>query len=177
MLDGSSKIQLRIANINDCDRIFEWRNDPDSRKNSLNVEELVYEDHCVWFSNATAEIDRIFYIGELGGRPFGLVSYQILENQDVRNGTARREIMVSVNLDPAARGKRMACPLLVKADRMVTSYCLSENGQQFAASSRIVAIIRKTNIASLRTFASAGYQADEEEQSATAIKFVKEMQK
>ena len=175
MREESSIIQLRIANIADCDRLFEWRNDPAARKNSFNVEELVYEDHCVWFSNAIAEVGRIFYIGETGGNAFGVVSYRASENQDVHDGATGREIIVSVNLDPAVRGERLACPLLVKADRMVMSHCLSENSGQFSASSKIVAIVKKTNTASLRTFASAGYQADEEEQSSTAIKFVKEM--
>ena len=41
--------ELREVKIKDKDLLFEWANDSECRKNSLNSNLITYEEHCAWF--------------------------------------------------------------------------------------------------------------------------------
>ena len=43
--------KLRKATEKDKDLLFQWANDSECRKNSLNSELISYESHCKWFAS------------------------------------------------------------------------------------------------------------------------------
>lgn len=42
-------IFLRPVMETDCKLLFEWRNEPSTRQNSFNRDEITYEEHLAWF--------------------------------------------------------------------------------------------------------------------------------
>ena len=57
-LRGSMK--LRPATPTDCDRYFEWVNDPEVRANSFNQEPIQYDVHVRWFYRKLETKDQLW---------------------------------------------------------------------------------------------------------------------
>lgn len=64
---------LRSATPDDADRVFAWRNDPLTRRQSIARDALVYEEHVVWFARALANPARVLAIGLSGSAAVGLI--------------------------------------------------------------------------------------------------------
>ena len=45
------RLYLRPVELSDARLLFQWRNEKETRANSLHSEELVYEDHVRWLEN------------------------------------------------------------------------------------------------------------------------------
>ena len=87
-------IYLREATIEDRDLLFEWANDPETRRASFRMEKIGYEEHCRWF-------ERI--LNDKNERQF------ILMNQDEPVGQVRltlegEDAVVSYSIAPDKRG-------------------------------------------------------------------------
>ena len=69
----SAGVTLRPARAEDCDRIYDWRNDPLSRRMAIRRERIDYFDHRRWFARALRDPDRDLRIAEADGLPVGAV--------------------------------------------------------------------------------------------------------
>lgn len=49
---------FRKANINDAKALLSWRNDPDTRANSLSTDPIDWEEHLVWLDNSIRNPNR-----------------------------------------------------------------------------------------------------------------------
>lgn len=132
-------VTVRPATDADSVRIWQWRNDPQTRAASTVTELVRWPDHIVWFRRTLVDVDRHLLIGETDGRPVGVVRFD-------RTGT---DWTVSVNLAPTARGHGLSVPLIDAARSWLFQHDIP---------SPIVAQIRVTNTASVRLFERAGYR-------------------
>lgn len=132
-------VVLRRAVTADCERVFEWANDPVTRAVSFSSAAIPYVEHVAWFEQQLARSDRNLLIAELEGEPIAVVR---LDRGD-DDGTC----VISINVAPDARGRGCGTAALVAA----TPYAASLG---FA---RIRALIRPDNHASVRAFTAAGY--------------------
>lgn len=121
----------------------------------LNSDIVPWESHEKWFSKALNDSNRHFYVGKLGDNLAGVIRFDKLENTD-------QTYDVSINIAPNNRGKGIGKRLLSKA--------LERFLQDVIDANTIIAEIKKENIASTRTFLSAGFQ--EEESSNQMNKYV-----
>ena len=64
---------LRKAVMQDAELLFHWRNDPDTRANSLKPEQLQWEKHLQWLAVCLKNPDRALYIAEVDSVPCGTV--------------------------------------------------------------------------------------------------------
>jgi RimJ/RimL family protein N-acetyltransferase len=64
---------LREANELDAKRLFDWRNDPLTRANSLNTDLVTWVDHTRWLSTTLKRTDRDLLIAERDGAALGTV--------------------------------------------------------------------------------------------------------
>lgn len=64
-------MHLRPASMNDAQRLFDWRNDPETRANSLNSDVLAWEDHIAWLQRVLANPDRQLFVAEVDGVSVG----------------------------------------------------------------------------------------------------------
>lgn len=67
------ELKLRPAIMADAETLWRWKNDPDTRANSANSDEVPWNNHIVWLEAAIASDDMELLVAELGGAPVGTV--------------------------------------------------------------------------------------------------------
>lgn len=67
------QISFRPATIQDADLLFEWRNDPETRKNSVSESQVTYPEHQAWLTKTLQNPDKKLYIAELERNLVGTV--------------------------------------------------------------------------------------------------------
>jgi RimJ/RimL family protein N-acetyltransferase len=99
----------RLANEQDIQKLFEWRNHPSIRKNSADVNEISWDEHIKWFRNRHNLIKEIIILlGEIDAQSVGVVTFEI--------DTFQREARVSIYLVPDSSFKGWGECLLTKAE-------------------------------------------------------------
>lgn len=99
--------------------------------------------HETWFAAALENPDRVMVMAEDSPSNGGTFPVAI-----VRFDVSGEEALVSINMNPAARGRGLAAPSLLGAEQFLTG------GHTLI----LIAEIKPENIASLRAFERAGYQ-------------------
>ena len=128
----TERVVVRPAVEGDALDVLAWRNDPVTRAMARNREAVDEASHLAWFAGALADSRRTFLIGEVEGEKIGMVRF---DRGD--------ETEVSINLNPAHRGRGLSYPLLMAALACVDGDVWAE--------------IRPENAASLRLFERAGF--------------------
>ena len=100
-------MRLRKARRDDCEVIFNWRNDSLSREMFINNEEISFEKHLIWYENSLLSTNRHIYIGEIDNKKFGVCRF------DFDQETKFTEI--SININPIFRGKGLSKDFLIEA--------------------------------------------------------------
>ena len=97
-------LQFRMATIDDADMLFQWRNDPETRKQSHNTDEVNYDGHVAWLKASLVNPNREIRIAELNGVAVGTI----------RLDTVNNECLLSWAVASAARGKGIGKTMLSK---------------------------------------------------------------
>lgn len=129
-------IYLRPATQDDARMLFRWRNDPDTRRNSISKGPVDWMDHLHWLESVLADPGTELYMAYRNREPVG---------------TARLDVgdraVISVTVAPQHRGKGIAVPL-------IRATCAAARGR------RVFAEIRADNLRSIRAFERAGFEFD-----------------
>lgn len=102
-------IELRKANLNDCNLLYQWVNDEEVRNNSFNSNEINYEEHRKWFkTKLDAQSTQIF----------------ILEKEKQKIGQIRIDInktkaVIDYSIDRNYRGKKYGYKILNMLEREI----------------------------------------------------------
>lgn len=48
----TSQLEIRTANIDDAQLLFDWRKDPVTQKNSINQNDFSFEQHLEWLKQS-----------------------------------------------------------------------------------------------------------------------------
>ena len=131
MADRPSLV-LRPAVKTDARLLYEWRNDPEARKNSRQADFVSWESHEAWLARALSSPERIIRIVEEQGRPVGMV----------RADQCARGWELSWTVAPAVRGRGIGRRMM----------------KQFVATlaKPLVAVIRTGNVPSIKIASAAG---------------------
>jgi RimJ/RimL family protein N-acetyltransferase len=133
-------LSLRPAVEGDCALLFEWANDPETRRNSFSAERIRWPEHREWFARLLGEPDRWLYLLMApGDEPIGQVRFERL---------GEREAEVSMSLAAAWRGRGLASDAI----RLATDRAMRDAGLEL-----IHAHVKPANAPSLRAFLRAGY--------------------
>ena len=134
-----ARISLRPAAQDDCQRLWDWRNEADTREASLNTQVIPYEDHEKWFSRKLrAQDTQIFILVDADGHGVGYVRFNIEGD----------EAEISVSVDKGERGKGYGA----EAIRLGSEQLLIPGSVN-----RVIAYIKENNPASIAAFQRAGY--------------------
>jgi UDP-2,4-diacetamido-2,4,6-trideoxy-beta-L-altropyranose hydrolase len=133
-----AEIGYRRAGEQDLMQVFRWANDELSRRNSYQSEPIEFTTHRSWFTNKLKDECATLYIAVIDNKDAGLIRYEIKDDHAI----------VGIMLDEAFRGAGLA------------SRVLKDTAALFFSVSRvpILAYIKKSNVASVRSFEKAGYQ-------------------
>src|SRR5712691_7172272 len=89
-----SVVTLRPVGVADCIALWRWRNDPDTRRASLDQAEIPLDEHTRWFEASLVREDRRMYIILADSVDAGMVRLDV----------GGREATVSVNIAAEWRG-------------------------------------------------------------------------
>ena len=141
-----ARIQLRAATAVDARRLWEWRNDEDARRASIDTTPVPWEKHVEWLARLLADANTRLLVLEVDGAPAGQARLDLLE--------AGADAELSFAIAPEFRGRGLAAPLI----RTATAFACSELG-----ANAVTAIVRVENVRSLRAFANADFMRTGEE--------------
>lgn len=130
------KIGIREATINDATVLFDWANDPETRKNSFNSGPIEWNHHIHWFKKKLDDAKSKIYILQYNEMTVGVVRFEINETT-----------IIGVTVAPDHRGMGFGAEILKTA-------CNTFWGNN---TDSILAYIKKGNIASQHVFEKAGF--------------------
>ena len=137
------EIKIRLANSEDSDSIFYWRNDKLSREMSFDSSAPTLEDHTNWFNESLKNKRRKLYIGELNGIKIGICRFDFNYKESYAE--------VSINTNPEIRSLGLGKRFLFQC----IDYYLKLNDHN------LLAKIKLQNKASLKIFQYAGFKKDD----------------
>lgn len=145
--------EIRLANIDDVNIVFDWANDPMVRNNSYQSAEIPYEGHVQWFSEKIKSADCEYYILQWREKLVGQIRFDIEENTAKINYTISSEF----------RGKGMSAILLRKG-----IYRLLKSRSDL----QIVGYVKRDNMASVSSFRSLGIFNEEVVEALDSYRFI-----
>jgi RimJ/RimL family protein N-acetyltransferase len=81
----------------DSELLIKWRKDPDTRRNSLDTEEVPYEDHVRRFQNMIINLPQEVLVATIEGEPGGVIRLDWNPGHDTCE--------ISMTVTPEHRGK------------------------------------------------------------------------
>ena len=132
-------MRLRQVSKSDCELIFRWANDPESRAASFSGNFITWKEHVRWFEKKIIDKNCVFFIAmNEQAQPIGQVRFEVEGNDAV----------ISLSIDHDFRGYGLSCPLIIiAADEMFNKRLVS----------RINAFIKPHNMRSIKAFELAGF--------------------
>jgi spore coat polysaccharide biosynthesis predicted glycosyltransferase SpsG/RimJ/RimL family protein N-acetyltransferase len=137
--NSPDQLVVRAATKADSGLLLAWRNDSETRAWSRTTDPVSTTDHEAWLASVLNDPDRRLLIVEQSDHPIGTVRFD-------RGG---EHWEVSITVAPEARGRKLAVPMLLAAERTV-------------GPADIKACVHQDNRASLALFRRAGYRQAEQ---------------
>lgn len=124
-------ITLRPATMNDAQCLFDWRNDPLTRANSVNSDPVEWSGHVAWLERRLSRDEPGLFVAVEGDELVGTVRIDDDE--------------ISYTVSPDHRGRGLATAMLMLA---------------YEAFGQKIAKIKPENRASIRAAEKAGHQVE-----------------
>lgn len=138
------EMRARRVTSSDSRMLFEWRNDPVTRRRSRNTEPITWESHQSWLAHTISSSGRLLLLVECEGKPTATVRFDRIETEGRHEGYE-----VSITLAPESRGLGLAAESLRSSEAAILL--------ETPGSVRLFATIHEDNPASYRLFARARY--------------------
>ncbi len=144
---------IRQARIADELLYLNWANDSGVRKSAFTQKLIEPDGHHMWFTDKLKNSKSIMFIGEDEfGLPIGQVRF------DVEGG----EAFVDISVDPCMKRRGIGARLLNQGLERLLEMCLI---------TKVVALVRRENLASTKLFLSVGFRLAECQDEASHHKF------
>jgi len=135
------EIYIRFADKKDIDDLYEWRNDPVTRKNSFNSDYMNKKEHRKWLYESLKNPQRqIFILVSSTNEKIGQVRF---DNKEYT------EAEIDIAISPNYRGRGYGTNAIKKASDIYLNNFKVDN---------IMAKIKNDNIASIIAFKRAGFK-------------------
>lgn len=134
-----NEIYLRKVTMEDSRILFEWRNEPSTRRSSFNDNLIEYDSHLKWLSSTLNNPNIVFFILECNRIPVGQIRLNI--NSNVAE--------ISYSIGEIFRGYGYGRKILTLIEDTVNKY--------FRNITYFKALVKKENVASSYLFKSLNY--------------------
>jgi UDP-2,4-diacetamido-2,4,6-trideoxy-beta-L-altropyranose hydrolase len=135
------RVALRPAASGDARLLWEWANDPVTRRASFSTAPILWSDHLSWLGAHLAAPTSLLLVGsDDAGEPVGQIRFE-------RAGTVAE---VSVNLAPDRRGQGYGATLV----RVGAAHAFGH----WAGLREVVGVVKVDNTLSMRAFQAAGFE-------------------
>lgn len=135
---GLPVIVCRPVEDTDSRTLFDWINDDDVRRNSVNTEPVKWEGHQAWLKRKLKDENSLLLMFLLRGQPCGMIRFDL-----------NREALVTISIGKEFRGQGIGKRILELGQEQLV--------QRFASVQRIFAYVRPGNLASRKLFLALGY--------------------
>jgi RimJ/RimL family protein N-acetyltransferase len=133
------RFHLRESEESDCEILWSWANDPETRRQSFHSDPISFEEHRNWFHRKLTSPKALLLIASTSdGVPFAMCWFKRQDDHAV----------VSVNFSPDYRSLGLGPRVLKKAGLLAS--------RRFAVK-KLLAYIKPSNIRSIIAFRKAGY--------------------
>jgi RimJ/RimL family protein N-acetyltransferase len=137
MANAPAGLALCRAGPEDSRRLWQWRNEDETRQASFQTDPIPFEQHERWFAERLRDPHtRLFLILE-DGRPVGYVRFDL----------APPEAEINLSLDPTVRGRGLGAAVIRLASERIRSEGITT----------VRARVRPENARSVAAFRRAGY--------------------
>jgi len=150
---GGMQLSMREVGVDDVNLLFDWSNDPATRKNSFSPEPIPFDTHQHWFRELLQDPGQRAYL-LLEAEPVGLVRFRIQQGEPC-------QAVLSYSIAPQHRGRGLAAPLL----NLGTEKLRLEVGVPIT----ITAKVKNDNQASLKALTRAGFFLKSSDLEETAL--------
>ena len=130
---------LRKVTREDCDLLFVWANDSETRKNAFSTEKICKEEHEKWFARLLQDKHRAQYIYIYNEEPIGQVRIDICSDS----------AEIDYSICSAKRGMGHGKNLL----KLLYNQVICD----FPEVKKLIGKVKTENIASQRVFCDVGY--------------------
>lgn len=131
-------VELREASYDQAQLLFDWANDPATRKNSVQTKRIDWNEHQKWLEEKLNNSTTFLYIGYVKSKPIGQIRFdQIRES----------EFAITFSVDPNSRGNGYGSELIRLGIEQVRRF----------TKAKFQAIARKRNVASIACFEKHGF--------------------
>ncbi len=141
---AADQLCVRPATAGDSEFMHRWRNHPATRAVSRSTQDIAVGDHQRWLARTLADTQRLLLIGEVGGRPVGVIRFD-------RRGDHEAE--VSLYLDPDLHGLGLGTALLREGEHAAAAWAARGSAGPLA----FTATVLDDNMGSRRLFEAGGY--------------------
>lgn len=136
------RLRLRSVSEADCELLFAWANDRETRRNSFRTEKIEYGEHAAWFQRKIQEDTCQMFILLCDEKEAGQIRLDWQSDEDVAR--------ISYVIAPEYRGMGLGSEIL----RLV---------EPFASGKTLQGRVRRENVASAKCFEKNGYAMAERE--------------
>jgi RimJ/RimL family protein N-acetyltransferase len=142
-------VTLRPATFDDCARLHQWRNDPDTRAASLSEEPVPLDAHVNWLQKTLQRDDCRLYVAQddATGAPVGTCRLDKLTPQPGEQPL----VELSLTVAPAHRGRGYAQQIINAA------IAAAATTSAFHDARAVRAIVKRANERSMRAFSACGF--------------------
>jgi RimJ/RimL family protein N-acetyltransferase len=144
-LKNQSNISIRPVILSDSPLLLSWRNHPEVRRWSRDVNEIGVDTHERWFSDWVSEKSKkgFFFVIEFLNAPVGMIRF------DLKN---ENSLEISVLVESSFQGRGIA--------KVAISAAISEIRVDFSEFT-VLASIHEKNLPSIKLFKGLGFNASE----------------
>ena len=134
-------VTLRAARMDDAARLYAWRTDAETVKQSIAPPPESLDAHRTWLAGALRDPAVSLYVAYDDDRRVDVGSVRIHRRSE-------DEVEMSITVDPGQRGRGYSHELIAR-------------GLEAAGSARVVARVKASNERSLRAFRALGFRDEE----------------
>jgi UDP-2,4-diacetamido-2,4,6-trideoxy-beta-L-altropyranose hydrolase len=147
------KFHVRRVSEADMKQCFIWASDPEVRFQSYNSGSIEYSGHVTWFNQKLNDPDSYFYILEIQHKPVAQIRFQVKNEEAVLGYLA----------DKSLRSKGLGTTILSKGIEAFTN--------EFKKPINISGYVKKSNIASQRSFEKLSFIRSETNEFEDSFKY------
>ena len=137
---ASYQVSLRPAEEGDCELLWQWRNEENTRRWSFNSDYIPYEEHKNWFlSKLNSANSEIFIVSDESESEIGQVRFDISQGKSAE---------INISIEASKRNKGYGSATL----RLACQYALGKFNI-----ARVIAHIKEENKASISSFTKADF--------------------
>lgn len=129
------KLSLREADIEDSEMLFNWANEINVRRNSINQEPIIWENHLKWFAKKLNDPETKFLILTSEGNLLGQIRIDLIDSY----------WNIDYSIDSQLRGKGLGKEIVRLLINKFESY-------------KFKATVKKQNKASINVFVNLGFK-------------------